>query len=293
MKNRDEHETCRQALLLQIKLAGTSIRHVKVPAPQGLMLARKGSHYHFQPEVFIQLGGYTDFECPKEVFRLWAGEIAVLPVGVPHRETARPWHGKPFLNMVIMMSPSDLSWHLATEGESGFPRGGRGHLLPSRDAARLAGYLGDLADAYHSHGAFRDITVRGLLLAFLSSLLAAVEGAHSAPRSRESVRVTECRDYVLRHLADPGLNVKAVARRIRCSPNYLSSLFCRETGGTLTSFIQRERIVQARHLLEDPAFNVKETARAVGYEDPAYFARVFRRHTGKPPKKYQGGFPGM
>jgi len=43
----------------------------------------------------------------------------------------------------------------------------------------------------------------------------------------------------------------------------------------------------AQRLLDDPALNVAEAARAAGYADPAYFSRVFRKHTGRSPRAYR------
>ncbi len=287
MKAGNENELFRQVLQRQMALVQRSIRNLKIPAPQGLMLPWKGSHYHFFPEVFIQLAGYTDFEFPKESMRLLPGEMGILAVGLPHRETACSWKNKAFQNLVIMFSSTSILWHLAQSGEDGIPRGGSSHRVSEQASRRLANYLTDMVDIYHSHSSSRDIAVQGLMLAFLASLLAMTEGAGAMRHSKESFKTAQCRDYVIRNMANPKLNVKTVAQRMQCSPNYLSGLFCRETGVTLTSFIQRERIVLARHLLETSSFNVEETAHAVGYEDPAYFIRVFRRYTGQTPKKYQ------
>ena len=219
--------------------------------------------------------------------RLEPGEICVMGIGLPHREIACPGRNKAFRNLVVMFSASSISWHLAQCGKDGVPRGGDPHHVSTRESGRLTNYLSDLIDVYHSHSSFREVVVQGLMQTFLASLLGMMEGSYSSRSARELFKITQCRDYVIRNMANPLLNVKMVAQRMQCSPNYLSSLFCSETGTTLTSFIQRERIMQARHLLETTSFNVGETAVAVGYEDPVYFTRVFKRHTGQTPKKYQ------
>ena len=46
----------------------------------------QGMHYHYRPEIFLQLQGRTDFQFPKESFSLNPDEFCVIPAGVPHGE---------------------------------------------------------------------------------------------------------------------------------------------------------------------------------------------------------------
>ena len=59
---------------------------IVVPATGRLYEAEAGMAYHFKPELFIQTGGYTDFVVPGGHCLLKAGEICVMPKGVPHGE---------------------------------------------------------------------------------------------------------------------------------------------------------------------------------------------------------------
>ena len=104
---------------------------------------------------------------------------------------------------------------------------------------------------------------------------------------REAYRVLQCRHYGQENMADPGINVTSLAKKLNCSSDYLSHLFRRETGMTLTSYIMQLRVMQAKSLLKTTALNVQEVGRAVGYEDPVYFIRVFRKLTGLTPKGYR------
>ena len=61
-----------------------------------------GTHFHFNPELFIQIGGLTDFSFPREKMRLMAGETLLVHRGLPHSEVARKFRSD-FLNMVIIL----------------------------------------------------------------------------------------------------------------------------------------------------------------------------------------------
>src|SRR6188474_2348388 len=60
---------------------------VRIPRQVGLFRKIPKAFFHAAPEVFIQTGGATDFECPGGAFRLRTWEVCVMPAGVPHIET--------------------------------------------------------------------------------------------------------------------------------------------------------------------------------------------------------------
>lgn len=68
------------------------------------------------------------------------------------------------------------------------------------------------------------------------------------------------------------------------SPSHFCRVFKLENGMTCVDFMLQKRIGQARTLLATTS--VKETAFAVGFNDPSYFSRVFRRQVGFCPSEY-------
>jgi transcriptional regulator GlxA family with amidase domain len=130
---------------------------------------------------------------------------------------------------------------------------------------------------------------KGLLLAYLSLLESAMPrpGCREPLSGLEKVRVAEVRRLVQEELANPGLGVVFLAQRLRCSPDYLSHLFRQETGQRLAAYVNKERIEAAQELLRHTALNVAEIAFAVGFENPGYFARVFKVEIGIAPGDYR------
>lgn len=93
--------------------------------------------------------------------------------------------------------------------------------------------------------------------------------------------------YIQKNYALPDLSLKQVARAVYSSPAYLSRLFKREMNCTLTEFINKVRVEQAKVALSDPSKSVAEVAHEVGYRDRSYFSRIFREVTGMSPNEYR------
>ena len=70
----------------------------------------------------------------------------------------------------------------------------------------------------------------------------------------------------------------------------LKRRFKRATGMALLDYVQNLRIEDAKRLLESSALAVDDISFEVGYEDPSFFRRLFKRRTGLSPVKYRRAF---
>lgn len=71
------------------------------------------------------------------------------------------------------------------------------------------------------------------------------------------------------------------------SASYLSTKFKRETGTSFTDYLIRFRMNKAKELLQQKDITCREAGEAVGYFDYAQFSKMFKKHHGMSPKKYQ------
>lgn len=83
------------------------------------------------------------------------------------------------------------------------------------------------------------------------------------------------------------LHLSGLAQQINVNSSYLSALFKKETGSTITEFITQRRMRHACSLLENSRLQIQTVAQLCGYEDIHYFSKLFKRHTGVSPKEYQ------
>jgi two-component system response regulator YesN len=80
--------------------------------------------------------------------------------------------------------------------------------------------------------------------------------------------------------------MKQLASLVHLNENYISQLFKKETGVTLTKFLQSVRMENAKHLLQSTRLKVNEVACKVGYPDEAHFSKDFKAFVGMSPKHY-------
>lgn len=101
-----------------------------------------------------------------------------------------------------------------------------------------------------------------------------------------SLPVQKAVTYITTDLsADLGL--KALAGQLNMTPSYLSSLFKKEMGVTLTDYVNQQRIAHAQHLLLDTSLPIKSIAQQCGIADLNYFMRLFKRMAGVTPKAFR------
>ena len=94
--------------------------------------------------------------------------------------------------------------------------------------------------------------------------------------------------YIHTHYTEP-VSREDVASYIGLSERHLARCFRREMGVTLSNYLNRYRVRQARALLEAGEKSITEIAMAVGFSDSSYFGRVFRQEVGVSPRAYQQG----
>lgn len=264
---------------------------LRIPKLDGLLHKQPDMHYHFKPELFIQLQGRTVFRFLNETFELCPGELCIMPAGVPHGETVFS-DQQPFRNLVAGFYSHTLSVHFAHEVA---PQKPDIEVIKFFDVPNLDVFLtltNSLIQAYHTPGPARTAIARGLLQALLGLFLHIV-GSASDHLNEDIGKVFQVKWIVREQLSNPDLNVKAIADQLKCSPDYLSNLFHRSTGERLTHYLQRIRIEGAVLALETSPLYISEIGYASGFSDPAYFSRVFKRFKGVTPHEFRSHLESM
>ncbi|MEM5016328.1 response regulator [Metabacillus indicus] len=83
------------------------------------------------------------------------------------------------------------------------------------------------------------------------------------------------------------LSLEAMAKEFSLSPQYVSKIFKEELGISYIDYLTKCRIEKAKKLMEKGSHSLKEIAFEVGYNDPNYFSRVFKKVCKKSPSQYK------
>ncbi|ALS29072.1 two-component system response regulator [Paenibacillus sp. 32O-W] len=97
---------------------------------------------------------------------------------------------------------------------------------------------------------------------------------------------------VLRHIETryaEELSLKTLAQSLNIHPFYLGQLFQKETGKSFSDYVNSFRIKKAQKLLKTTAMKTSDISRHIGYLEPGYFYKQFKKYTGVSPTEYRSG----
>lgn len=83
------------------------------------------------------------------------------------------------------------------------------------------------------------------------------------------------------------LSVEMLASLVYLTPDYLSRLFKKSTGKSLSQYIRQVRMERASELLRTTSRKVIDIGTSVGYSNYSYFCQSFREYFGRSPEKYR------
>ncbi len=83
------------------------------------------------------------------------------------------------------------------------------------------------------------------------------------------------------------LTLKTQAKLLQVNPSYLSTLFKKETGQTLTEYVNQKRVEHGIFLLNSTDMQIQTIANYCGIPDVNYFIKTFKKLIGKTPKEYR------
>lgn len=104
-----------------------------------------------------------------------------------------------------------------------------------------------------------------------------------------SLHIAVCLDYIYDHL-HTHITAEQLAKLTGLNISYLSRLFKKETGQTISNYIRDKKIETAKNMLLYSDFSPSEIASILAFPSQSYFTEVFRKTTGVTPRKYQESF---
>lgn len=110
--------------------------------------------------------------------------------------------------------------------------------------------------------------------------------AEQATRSDRGAAVSRMKRFIRDHLSQD-ISLQAIADHMYMHPVHVSRLFKMETGSNLSDYVLRLKMEQAAELLADHSLKSFEVALKLGYHNPNYFIRVFKKYYSVTPQEYR------
>jgi AraC-like DNA-binding protein len=218
-------------------------------------------HSHDHAEAVLYLKGQGRVVVDGQSIPFGPGTIVCAGPGVPHLEQARaPYHSLSF-------------------GFTETRHGSRLRLCQDGPGEPIGQLVAMLEREYHRKGPHWERLCDEGLSFFLTWIEARGE-SHG-----ENPWVARVEDLLLGHLTQPGFRLLTALSRLGPSPAHLIRLFSKARGSSPLKYLLHLRVKEAQHLLEVTSLPIHHVARRVGFDDPYYFSRTFRKITGLSPSE--------
>ena len=102
----------------------------------------------------------------------------------------------------------------------------------------------------------------------------------------EDNTIKQIRQYIMEHSHEQ-ISLVGIAQKYELSPIYISKLFKEQLGINYITFLTECRLEKAKKMMLNPEKSLKEITFEVGYQDPNYFSKVFKRIIGVSPTEYR------
>lgn len=258
--------------------------------PESIVEPLPGAHAH----DFLVLGYFEadggSLRLGSREWRVEAGDVYIVAPGEiidpQGLEYARGWSVRFMPEILGSQAPgSFLSWRahpLLFPFVRGAGRGVQRLKVPPADrevwSERLSALDHELRLRLDGYGE--------AVLAYLTLLLVGVSrlavDVVEDLRLNEEPLLADVFNFIEQHYRER-ISLKDVAWAVSLSPGYLTTVVRRKTGRTVQEWIAERRLAEARRQLVATDLAVEEVGQMVGYNDPVYFVRSFRRAHGTTP----------
>ena len=223
------------------------------------------SHPYFELIFFIE--GKANIDAGAETVNVLGFDVVVYPPGLLHAEHLELGRRQEIICFWVDTGPTPAFDHAIK-------------LMDER------GTLRELFEMVYAEFTSNRPYAAELISAYLHAIFLQARQHFTEPSREASSLVERCLGYIHENYA-LDFDIDDLAATVSVSPSYLFRLFKKKMQLTPMHYRNVVRIDKAKLLLADRSLTVDAVAERVGFDDPKYFARVFKDHAGLSPSAYR------
>lgn len=129
-------------------------------------------------------------------------------------------------------------------------------------------------------------TIKDINELFLKMILDYTEHVNKVKMYNYSSAILKCQKYIFEHLYEK-ISLSILADYSSMNPCYLSHLFKKEVGVSISDYIQKERIEESKKLILSGKKSLVDIYVPLGFIDQSHFSKTFKKFVGITPKEYK------
>ncbi|MGI5990006.1 MAG: AraC family transcriptional regulator [Lachnospiraceae bacterium] len=254
-------------------------------------------HFHESVELYFLLEGERYYFVAQDTYHIRQGMAILINSNTIHKTSScGEGHYRRFLMQLDMKTLAPALKAMGYPAETLGSRFAGPAEFTTEGWENVCTLIGQLKTAFASGAAYRQTRVQLLTFLLLSAFLEARmnTAASLGPVGRDGsgieaemfARVHEIAVY-LQNNCEEKMDLESLAARYYVSKSYLTRIFRRTTGFTVTEYRTYCRIQQAKTLLTATDADITEIAARVGFGNITYFERVFRQNANQTPMQYR------
>jgi len=124
----------------------------------------------------------------------------------------------------------------------------------------------------------------------MNAFLEFTDRVEKSNRNKYSKPIHVCQHYIFTHLYEE-ITLTKLAEIVAINPSYLSTLFKKEVGMSISEYVQSAKVNEAKNLLSYTSYSMSDIASLLNFYDQSHFIRVFKKYTGVTPKQFKNEVP--
>lgn len=113
-----------------------------------------------------------------------------------------------------------------------------------------------------------------------------IDGINKVRQINSNRQISKAIEFIHKNYMNE-IDLEEVAKEVSLSPHYFSRLFKQETGENFVDYLTRYRMETAKKHLMEKNFSIKDVSYNVGYNDPNYFSKLFKKYFGVNPSEFK------